>query len=164
MTKYLTLPDGVTIQGFVQYDAAGNVGGSAASPFIVSRASGQTALDAVLLASGVHSTTYVTADIANPGYRGAIFILNVTAVPGTDTVNFVVDYKDPASGTYINLTSTGAKSATGVYTILIYPGAIDTVPVFSAKEMVPLMATYRIRVVHSAGTSFTYSIGAIYLY
>lgn len=107
--------------------------------------------------SAVRNATFVGDDNRKvPGSKGATFVLTVTAVPGVDTVQLVIEGKDRASGTYETLLTGAARVATGQDVFTIYPGITETAGIDLSD---PLPDVYRIRVVHSAGTNFTYSVG-----
>jgi hypothetical protein len=120
-------------------------------------------MDIIVLAPGPHSATYVGTDLVNYNAKGAMIFFNVTAVPGTDTVNIRVDSKDPASGVYSALfVAATPVSATGAYRYLIYPGgtAANGGQLTAAPCSIVLPRTFRVQVVHSSQTSsFTYSVG-----
>ena len=106
--------------------------------------------------SAVRSATFVGDDNKKvPGNHGCIAILNVSAVPGTDTVTLIIEGKDPVSGAYYTILSAAARVATGVDVLQVQPGGAVTANV-SANASIP--DTYRCRVVHSAGSNFTYSL------
>lgn len=107
-------------------------------------------------ASAVRSATFVGDDNRKvPGSRGCKVTLNLTAVPGTDTVQPIIEGKDRVSGAYYPILTGAAQVATGVYVLTVLPGAAVTANV-SASDALP--DTYRVRVVHSAGSNFTYSL------
>jgi hypothetical protein len=107
-------------------------------------------------ASAVRSATLVGADNKKvPGINGIVVQLNVTAVPGVDTVQLVIEGKDPVALTYYTILSAVARAGAGVDVLTVGLGAVVTANV-SANTALP--DTYRIRVVHSAGTNFTYSV------
>lgn len=106
--------------------------------------------------SAVRSATLVGDDNKKvSGNHGCIAILNVTAVPGVDTVTLIIEGKDPVSGTYYTILSAAARVATGIDTLRVLPGIAVTANQ-SASDSLP--DTYRVRVVHSAGSNFTYSL------
>lgn len=106
--------------------------------------------------SAVRSATFVGDDNKKvAGAHGCIAILNVTAVPGVDTVTLTIEGKDPVSGTYYTVLSAAARVATGADVLQVQPGGAVTANV-SANASLP--DTYRVRVIHSAGTNFTYSV------
>lgn len=108
-------------------------------------------------ASAVRAATLVGDDNKKvPGNRGIKVVLDVTSVPTVDTVQLVIENKDPTSGKYVNVLSAAARVAAGTDTLTVYPGGAVAANVSANDE---IMDTYRIRVVHSAGTPFTYSVG-----
>lgn len=113
--------------------------------------------EGVALASAVRAGTTNSADFTNYRARGILLYFNVTVVPGTDTVQCVLQYKDPASGLYMNAHAPTAVSTTGLRVYSTYPGA--GAGNLTAGVSIPVPRTWRVSVVHSAGTSFTYSVG-----
>jgi hypothetical protein len=107
-------------------------------------------------ASAVRNATLVGADNKKvPGSSGVKAVLDVTAVPGVDTVQLVLEHKDPVSGKYVQMLAGAAGAGIRTDTLTIYPGAAVAANV-SASDVLP--DDYRFRVVHSAGTNFTYSV------
>lgn len=114
------------------------------------------------LASAVRSTTQ-TIDLVNQNARGVIITLDITVVPGTDTVTASWTGKDPASGKFYALGAAGAALATtGTRTYLIYP-AVAANGSFTAVIAANIPRTWRITLTHSAASNFTYSLGVQYL-
>lgn len=108
-------------------------------------------------ASAVRSATFVGDDnTKSPGSKGVKVTLDVTAVPGVDTTQLVIEHKDPLSGKYVTVLAETASAITRTAVLTVYPGITATANV-SASDV--LGDVYRVRVVHSAGTNFTYSIG-----
>jgi hypothetical protein len=58
------------------------------------------------------------------GYRGAVFVLDITAKVGTLTHDVKVQFLDPLSGKAVDVpgASFAQKSATGTSALSIYPG------------------------------------------
>lgn len=107
-------------------------------------------------ASAVRAATLVGDDNKKvPGSRGIKAVLDVTAVPGVDTVQLVIENKDPVSGKYVNVLSAAARVGAGTDTLTVQPGGPVTANIAANDQMAD---TYRIRVVHSAGSNFTYSV------
>lgn len=107
-------------------------------------------------ASAVHAATFVGDDNKKvPGNRGIKVVLDVTAVPTVDTVQLVVENKDPVSGKYVQVLAAAARVAVGTDTLTVYPGIAVSANVSASDAIAD---TYRVRVVHSAATNFTYSI------
>lgn len=112
-------------------------------------------------ASAVRSATFVGDDNRKvPGNHGVKAVLDVTAVPGVDTVQLVIEGKDATSGKYYTILQAAARVATGTDVLTVYPGNAVTANV-SASDVLP--DVYRARVVHSAGTNFTYSLSLVEL-
>ena len=106
--------------------------------------------------SAVRNATLVGSDnrkVADA--HGCIVILDVTAVPGVDTVQLTIENKDPVSGKYVTILSAVARSTTGTDVLQVQPGGPVTANVSANAS---LAQDYRIRVIHSAGTNFTYSV------
>ncbi|MCL6542045.1 MAG: hypothetical protein K6T87_15930 [Roseiflexus sp.] len=114
-------------------------------------------LDITVLSSAVRSSTTNSSDFINQNGRGLKVVFNITAVPGTDTVTLSIEGKDPLSGVYYTIFSGAAESSIGTKVYTIYPG-IPIVENVSANDILP--RTWRVKVTHSAGTNFTYSVGA----
>lgn len=109
-----------------------------------------------ILTSAARTATTNGQDMSNDIYAGVTVILDITVAPGVDTVTLTVQGKDPASGKYYTLLAGAAESATGTKTYTVYPGIAVTSNV-SASTVLPRI--WRVIVTHSAGTSFTYSVG-----
>jgi hypothetical protein len=106
--------------------------------------------------SAVRSATLIGDDNAkNPGNVGCKVHLRVSAVPGVDTVQVVIEGKDSLSGLYYTILQGAVQVAAGLFVYTVYPG-VAAVANVSASDVLP--DTYRVRVVHSAGTAFTYSM------
>lgn len=88
-----------------------------------------------VLTSAVRSASNVSSDQLNEYGTGAIIAINMATVPGTDTVTFSVDGRDPLSGAYYPIiTSTALVAAetraTGSVTLTGGgAGSVDTVRV-----------------------------------
>lgn len=110
----------------------------------------------VIFVSAVRTATVTGQDMSNTNFGCLTVILDITAVPGGDTVTLTIDGKDPASLKYYNLLTGSAEAGSATKTYSVCPGITAAANV-SASAMVP--ATWRAKVTHSAGTSFTYSVG-----
>jgi hypothetical protein len=113
--------------------------------------------DLVILASAVRAASSNGSDRANPNARGILIFVDVTAVPGVDTITVTLQGKDPASGKYYTILASAAIVATGTVVLRVYPG-LTAAANLVASDLLP--RTWRIIVTHSAGTNFTYSVGA----
>lgn len=120
------------------------------------------AIEGVALASAARAVTTASADIINYNGRSFVGFLNVTIVPGVDTINARVQFKDPISNGYIDSPLIGAVGAFNVQTVstaatglfLFQSGQINNGFLSST-----LPRTFRILVTHSAAGNFTYSVG-----
>lgn len=111
----------------------------------------------VVLASAARVASNNSDDQVNRFYRGVEVVADVTAVPGVDTVTFTVEGQDPVSKKWYTLLASAAISAQSTVSLTVYPGV--TVAANAAASR-PLPRAWRVKVTHSAGTSFTYSVGA----
>lgn len=107
--------------------------------------------------SGNYFSTGINTEVS-----GIIAYLNVTSVPGTDTVQLVLQEQDPASGTWSTVAATTATAATGLVKLKVkqaITAIAATATLVQVQDTLP--AIWRVQVVHSAGTNFTYSLGAV---
>ena len=116
-----------------------------------------------LLASSVKAATasYSLDQFGNPlktkGAKGVKVVIDMTAVPGVATVTPKIEFKDPTSGKWITALTGAAIVAISTVALTVYPGITVTANV-SAADVIP--DEWRVTCTHSAGTDFTYSIGA----
>lgn len=110
-----------------------------------------------VLASAVRAANNDSGEQGNNACRGVDVVIDMTVVPGVNTVTFTVEGKDAASGKWYPLLVSAALVATGTVVLHIYPGATVTANL-SANANLP--RSWRVRAVHSAATNFTYSVGA----
>lgn len=96
------------------------------------------------------------ADIA---YKGYIFYLNISAVPGGDTVKIQLQEQDPLSGTWTTVVQTNVQVNIAMVTLRQYAGGPEIAA--SATEVVTgrvISNKVRAKVVHSGAGNFTYSL------
>jgi hypothetical protein len=126
-------------------------------------------MNGTLLSNEARTATTSSADVnATAGQRGVLLALDVTKAPNTaETLTLQLEAKDPASGKYVPLTAFKASKKgeeLGAGTTLlfsIYPGALETEAVGSHEVMgLPLPRKFRVKVTHSAGSEWKYSVGA----
>jgi len=115
--------------------------------------------------SAARTATVAGTTMANPGARGAMFLIAVTAVSGTSpTLTARVQYSvDGAVFSDLDATNaiTSSITATGNYTIKVSPGASNTAAFVSNLR---LPRTYRLLYTIGGTTpSFTFSSKAAYL-
>lgn len=103
-------------------------------------------------------------DVDNLHYKGAIFVLDVTAVSGTTpTLDIKLQYRDVVSGKFIDipLAIFTQKTATGSDVLTIYP-AIAVVANESVNGVLPI--NYRVvGTITGTTPSFTFTLTADYL-
>jgi hypothetical protein len=74
-------------------------------------------------ASAVRAATLVGDDNKKvPGQSRREGVLDVTAVPGVDTVQLVIENKDPVSGKYVAVLAAARARRRGTDTLTVYPG------------------------------------------
>lgn len=96
----------------------------------------------------------------NPEASGIIAYLNVTAVPGVQTVQLVLEEQDPASGVWSTVAATLATVATGMVRLKIKQAiAAINASITQVQVQDTLPPIWRLRVVHSGAGAFTYSLG-----
>jgi len=105
-------------------------------------------VEGIALASAVRAATTTSADIVNYNGSSATLVLSVTAVPGVDTVQMIIEGKDIASGAYYTLISSTASP-------LLRTAAVAVTDI--ATYILPRV--FRVRVVHTGVGNFTYSVG-----
>lgn len=110
-----------------------------------------------VLASAVRAATNNSDNQINEHGRGAIIFIDMTAVPGVDTVTFTVEGYDPITQKYYTILATTALVAVATTVLKIYPG-LTAAANLVANDVLP--RAWRVRATHSAGTNFTYAVSA----
>ena len=111
-----------------------------------------------VLPLAARTATVTSGDLINYNARGIVAILNITAVPGVDTIQLLFLEVDPVSGTSLFQIGTNpVQIATGVFSFAMYPAAMAG---RTNQTNAILPRTFRIRITHSGAGSFTYSVGA----
>lgn len=110
----------------------------------------------VLFVASARTTLQNSTDQIKTAERGVHIIINVTTVPGTDTITPKIQGKD-ALGNYYDVLVGGAISTTGITVLKVYPG-ITAVANGAANDVIPTV--YRIVITPSAASSFIYSVTA----
>lgn len=106
-------------------------------------------VDVTILAPAVRNVTTNSPDVMLYNGGTAIFFFNITAVTAAQTVQLLVQNKDPVSGNYVTLVTGAAQGAIGT---------TQLVPTILGGQIIS--RKFRIQIVHSAGGNFTYSVGA----
>lgn len=117
-------------------------------------------VELTLLASAVRAADNNSGDIVNYNHRGLIVVVDMTVVPGVDTVTPKIQGKDPVSGKYYDILAGAAIVATSTVVLRVYPG-ITVAANLAVSDLLP--RTWRLFMDHSAATNFTYSAGGILL-
>ena len=107
-----------------------------------------------ILASAVRTATTTTDDIVKQTEDAVTFILNVTAVPGVQTLTPKIQGKD-ALGNYYDILTGTASATTGAVLLKLGPG-IGSVANVALGDMLP--DVYRVVITHSGGGNFTYTL------
>lgn len=110
-----------------------------------------------VLTSAIRAATTNSSTFGNPGAKGIHLSVDVTVVPGVDTVTPKIQGYDETSGKYYDILVGSAIVATGTTVLKVYPG-ITVAANVSASDVLP--TSWRVTMTHSAATNFTYSIGA----
>lgn len=110
-----------------------------------------------IFASATRSADVNSVPQLNQNHRGVHVIVDVTAVPGVDTVTFTIQGQDSVSGEWYDILASTAISATGTTVLRVYPGLTEAA---NEVESDFLPAIWRVSVDHSAATDFDYSVGA----
>ena len=112
----------------------------------------------VLLASAVRAANNDTPDQVNRFGRGVIVFVDVTAVPGVDTVTFTLQGRNPIrAASWYTILASAALAATGQVVLKAFPG-LTAAANLTVSDVLPYH--WRVSVAHSAATNFTYSVSA----
>ena len=128
------------------------------------------------LASAVRTTTQVIngKDLVDPKngtqfssginqeVSGIIAYLNITSAPAIETLQLAVEEQDPASGIWSTVVATLVTSATGLVKLKLkqaIAAVAASTSVVQSQDTLPAM--WRVRVIHSAGGNWTYSLGIV---
>lgn len=148
-----------TVQGTPAVTISGTLPAFAAIPTVAVQ-NFSTALpasvDQTLFASAARTATAMTSDQTNDRYRSAYLYWNITVVPGAQTVQLVIEGKDPA-GTYYPLLQSTAVATVSTLVVALGPG-ITVMGGIGLALPIGLPRTWRARIVHSGAGSFTYGL------
>lgn len=115
-----------------------------------------------LLSSAARTATTTSADFTNYNCKGAIFVVDITAVPGAETVQLEVQAGNSLVTKYIPVVSGTTQSATGTTWVILYPTTMGAASWNNYANGI-LPKTFRVKMTHSASGSFTYSVTALML-
>lgn len=145
MANSVLLPDGSYANKTLLYDAAGNV--------LLGTQEGTA------LASAARTAQTTSADMTNPGGRGVLCMLNVTAITGGPGTGIIlrIQWKDPIGGAYSSLNAAPtAIAATGLTSYMVYPTVIAATTTQGTNTVLP--RTWRVLIAVSDATPYTYSV------
>lgn len=108
-----------------------------------------------LFANIARTASSVSLDQRNQLQRGVLVVIDMTVVPGGDTVTFTVEGKDPISGQYYTILVSAALDAQATTILRIYP-ALIAIANLTVNDVLP--DTWRVTTTHSGGGSFEYSV------
>jgi hypothetical protein len=119
---------------------------------------------ATVFESALREATVESDDQLNPGARGAVLFLDITAEDGTSpTLDVKLQAKDPLTGKYVDIVGAAfaQKNDVGVDTLVVYPGIAGEA---NRRVSDVLPSTWR-AVATIGGTSpeFTFSLSAAYI-
>lgn len=115
-----------------------------------------------ILASAARTATTTSADFTNYNSRGAFVVIDVTAVPGVETIQVELQAGNSIVTKYLPVITSATISATGTAWLLLYPTTMGAGS-FNNYVNGTLPKTFRVKVTHSASGSFTYSITVLML-
>jgi len=116
-------------------------------------------VDVTLLASAARTTTQTSADIVAYNCQAIILTLDVTATGGTISLTPTINYKDPASGKYIQLLAGTTVAATGTTTYVIDPRLVSGTPPWTKTVPSALGRIFQVVITVGNANSQTYSVG-----
>lgn len=119
--------------------------------------------DATVLSSTERTATTASSDM-NCAAVGMVLFFDVSDA-GSGMVTPTLQYKDPASGSYVGVwtAAAGLNSATTA-TYLFYPSVnTDATANFTEAIDMPLPKTWRMYMTHANSEAITYTVGAAYI-
>lgn len=116
--------------------------------------------EVTVLASAARTASVDSADLTNYNGRGVIVVVDVTAVPGVDTITVAIQGKSALGSDYYAILTSAALVATGVVVLVVYPGVTVAANLAASH---PLPRLWRVSVTASGVGSFTYSISGNYI-
>lgn len=111
---------------------------------------------ALLTLTAAGAGTFVSADLANPEFHAASFVVRLSTVTSASVV-VTINGKDAVSGQYYAILTSAAITTAGVTNLQIGPGLLSTSN--SSNSVLP--ATYQISVaITGASAAVTGTVGA----
>lgn len=128
------------------------------APGTYSTVKSRNSASVTFLPSAVYAATQTSANITNTDYNGITVFCNVTVVPGVDTIQVQIQEIDPLSTQVNTIAQHTATASTGLIVVRTAPGITVQGPSASLRIQNDILSgLFRVRVVHSAATNFTYS-------
>jgi len=113
--------------------------------------------NATVLANAARTATISSATFINGNYRGAQFVIDVTAIAATPSVVFSIEGFDALSGQFFTLLDSVAIVAVGTTILRVYPG-LTAAANLVASDVLPYQ--WRVTATAADADSMTYSIAA----
>lgn len=114
---------------------------------------------ALTLAAQAAATVNGT-DLENMSARGAVFVIDITAISGTNTTaTFTVEGKDRSSGKYYTILASTALNGTGTTVLRVYPG-LTAAANLTVNDVLPGAFRVKAVVAADANPSVTATVGA----
>ena len=114
-----------------------------------------TKKEGILFASAVRTTTQTSEGISAYNGVGVVVVLDVTNV-NTSSLVLKIQRKDPASGKYIDVLTSGAVTTVSTNTYKVYPG-LTAATNLTVNDIIT--GTFRVVVTHGNANNTTYSVG-----
>ena len=116
-----------------------------------------------LLASAARTADTSTPEQVNSAYKGVLLLLRITAVSGTGGLILRLETREEGGSTWAVMSNNyTAITATGLHVFVMYPGG-SSAPAGAVAFSGVLPYRWRVRVQHSDGSSYTYSLRAVLL-
>lgn len=109
-----------------------------------------------LLASAAR-TADATAEVQTSRHKGAVVVIDVTAISATPSVVFTIRGSDPVSGQTWDILASAAVTAVGTTVLKVYP-ALASVANDSENDVLP--PVWEVFADHADADSITYSVTA----
>lgn len=120
-----------------------------------------------LLSSAARNSTISRADQTNHNAKGIIVYFVIDATAGDDTFDMSIEAKDPVTGYYRNLLTSGATGAVGTRAYIVYPGVGAAASGVTGTASFPLPRTWRVTLTYAqvggVADTLTCSVGASYI-
>jgi len=121
-------------------------------------------IEVTILPTGTRTGTTNSSDFVNYNHRGIMCLLNISArsVGASPLIKFIIQGKDPITGSYFALLSNQFDPTIGVKLFVLYPGITDSQGLLAGKNDIPLPRTFRVRVEFVQDViNLTYSVGGM---